>query len=384
MKTMKKRKKYLFGLLGIFLLLTACTTNNQYESKSRENTIISENSEIQGTQNLDYPENYNKTEGKVTFYTNIIVDNKDEKFIETTATLQKINIDKAIKILYSDITDYEKYESDTKDEYGNDTKSVTLVSPEETTISYGSTSSVMNYMKRSLVPYVLSAFRLDDGYDDYNANKYSIEDQLDFMSREEAYAQIEKVLSEIGIDIDSNYRGYALDYKTLQEEEYHEDMNGKEDIANYKKEWTSENNCYYFSIDQELRGLPVHHVYAELFPEISDMNSPIQAVISANGIESLAIERIFDFDKNTTEVNLTTFDQIAGVISKKYNNILGDSTYEVSEARLYYYVDILSGDGIYKVKPVWIVNIIESTPEGKSNKKIQMIIDAQTAEEIVI
>ena len=45
---------------------------------------------------------------------------------------------------------------------------------------------------------------------------------------------------------------------------------------------------------------------------------------------------------------------------------------------MYYYVDLSSGMGTYDVKPVWILEGNE-----KGGKNIQIILDAQTAEEIL-
>lgn len=71
-------------------------------------------------------------------------------------------------------------------------------------------------------------------------------------------------------------------------------------------------------------------------------------------------------------------DAVAQSAANKYNQILGQSTYEMTKTKLYYYVDLSSGMGIYDVRPIWIIMGREST-----GKDIQTMIDAQTAKEIM-
>ena len=75
-----------------------------------------------------------------------------------------------------------------------------------------------------------------------------------------------------------------------------------------------------------------------------------------------------------------SFDEVAATVSKKYNQISGTGTYEITSAGLYYFVDLSSGAGTYEVYPCWILKGTEVKSDGTSN--IQVIINAQTGEEI--
>ena len=85
-------------------------------------------------------------------------------------------------------------------------------------------------------------------------------------------------------------------------------------------------------------------------------------------------------DKKEVE-SLVSFDEVVATVSNKYNQILGTGTYEITSAELYYFVDLSSGAGAYKVYPCWILKGTEVKSDGTSN--IQMIINAQTGEEII-
>ena len=93
------------------------------------------------------------------------------------------------------------------------------------------------------------------------------------------------------------------------------------------------------------------------------------------------IEKVFEISDEGMAVSLSPMDVIAETVAHKYNQILGSSTYEMTEAELCYYVDLSSGTGVYDVKPVWIVRGIEKSEQKEQG--IQTIIDAQTAKEII-
>lgn len=92
----------------------------------------------------------------------------------------------------------------------------------------------------------------------------------------------------------------------------------------------------------------------------------------------LNIDKVFAVSGEESHVALADMDAIVKTCADKYNQLLGDSTYEIAKAQLYYYVDLSSGMGTYDVKPVWVL-----TGKEKDGKNIQVFVDAQTAEEIL-
>ena len=45
--------------------------------------------------------------------------------------------------------------------------------------------------------------------------------------------------------METDYTGYALDYETMQTQEYYEDMDGNIDKSQYKAQWSGADDCYY-------------------------------------------------------------------------------------------------------------------------------------------
>ena len=332
---------------------------------------------------ISFPASYENTIENVDFKMDVIVGaDLGEKFpITAKARMLKVNEERAFQSLFSGNDDYEVYSYEEKNEYGEKVDTATYVTPEEITLSYGPLSSQMSYMQRDLMPYIRSSFVLDPADERYNAGLYSTEEQLSFMTREEAFQIIDNALTEVNIKFEHVYTGYALDYDCMQSQEYHEDMDGNIDRANYKNGWSVSDEGYYFCVNQIYRELPLYHVYCEIFSDAADVNAPVQAFISKDGIEYLNIEKVFEISDEGMAVSLSPMDVIAETVAHKYNQILGSSTYEMTEAELCYYVDLSSGTGVYDVKPVWIVKGIEKSEQHEQD--IQVIIDAQTAKEII-
>lgn len=326
-----------------------------------------------------FPERYNETMGNVVFNMDIVVnaDLTAGSVVTAKAQMQKVDQEKAFSLFFGNIDTYDTYDYEEEDEYGKSAHSVTYVSPEETTLACGPESSKFDYMERDLMPYVLNAF-VPFQDERFNADLYSRSEQLSFMTREEAFETVQKVLGEIEIAIEPIYVGYALDHETMQSQEYHENMDGNIDRSQYKAQWTDADDCYYFYINQTYKGLPLYHVYNQVFQDAADINAPIQAVVSGEGLEWLNIEKVFAVSDEQGNVSLADLEAVIQTAADKYNQLLGGSTYEITKAELYYYVDLSSGKGTYDVKPVWIL-----TGNEKGSKNFQIIVDAQSAEEIV-
>lgn len=352
------------------------------EAGAQEITSYTQSIPLENGDVIHFPERYDGTIGNVTFKMDIVVGSNltESSVVTAKASMQRVNQEKAFQLFFSGIETYDTYDYEEKDEYGENAHTVYYVSPEETTLAYGPCSSKFDYMERDLMPYILHAF-VPFWDERYNADLYSAEAQLSFMTREEAFEMIQNALREMDIEIEADYKGYALDHETMQSQEHYEDMDGNIDRSQYKASWSEADDCYYFFINQTYRGLPLYHVYNKIFTDAADVNTPIQGVVSREGIEWLNIEKVFAVTGEQDGVLLADMDAVAGAAADKYNQILGESTYEMTKAELYYYVDLSSGTGTYDVKPVWIITGRESS--GQTEKNIQMIIDAQTAKEII-
>ena len=378
-----KSARKITGVLAGLILLTGCGNSDDIIDRSSSESNNTTNTEETDLAYPNFPHNFVYEDGNVKFNCKVDIDAdlKKEKVYTATANQCEINVDNAFNELYSQIADYDTYEYEEKNEYGNTVKTATYVDKNETTFSYGPMTSKLSFMKRDKMPYILSAFRLDESYGDYNADIYSTENQLEFATKEEIYTNLTTLFEKINAPTEYNYKAYALDHEILKSQEKHEDMDGNDDKSSYKAEWSSADDSYYFVMRQCYEKLPVYHVYADIFSMETDINTPVQAVVSTEGLESLDIEKIFSFSEKKEVERLVSFDEVAATVSNKYNQISGTGTYEITSAGLYYYVDLSSGSGTYKMYPCWILKGTEVKSDATSN--IQVIINAQTGEEII-
>lgn len=371
-----------FLLLGISMcMLVGCS--NQSTADDGENTKSGGSVTGEVTAVLDnIPETFSREDGNVVFDAEVKLNAYDQEkgLVTASAHLQKVNGEKALALLWQEKDGKyieEGYESES--EYGE--KVITMCgSNADNTVQFlaGPYSSVAHY-GRMETSYITGAFRLQKKYEDYNADKYSLTDELDFMTREDAFTKLESALKQMGYDFEKEYSAYALDAETMEKEEYHMSMDGGIDKDEYKEQWTRDDDCYYFTIRQNYRGLPIHYAYAGVFTNYDPENAPVQAIFAKDGIVELDVNFIYEMSSEEMVQQLIGPEEAAEMVSKKYNSILGDTSYKISRIELVYIVDAAEEKGSYELKPAWIFTGAQSDGKG-----IQTIIDAQTGKEVIL
>ena len=144
-----------------------------------------------------------------------------------------------------------------------------------------------------------------------------------------------------------------------------------------RREWTEEDDGWYFFMRQNLQGLPVYSQYVYL--DNTDIDTPLRFLCSRRGVEEMHIDYYFDFQEGEERTYLLPFEKIAEVVAERNNELLTESEYEVSKAVLCQFVPQKDKD--YKVTPAWIIDVIETNEEGVY--PFTMIVNAVTGEEII-
>ena len=141
---------------------------------------------------------------------------------------------------------------------------------------------------------------------------------------------------------------------------------------------TSDDEAYFIYAYQENTGIPVFHELMSVAKQMSDDspdNAPVQAIYSARGLEKISINYIYDFKNEQNTVTLKPFEEIASVVEEKYENLLNDSKYEITRAKLY--ERIYTGeDQKYAEEPVWYFEV------NDGSRKTVMLVNAETGKEI--
>ena len=343
------------------------TSQTNTSSKAETSESVSEES-APSEIGIEIPERYDKEAENVSFKTDINVSEnvRENGLRKLSATVQKPDPAKVFDCLMGDTEIRAKNEEDNNYWYEG-------VNNEVLTINNTSIGFSTNFYV-----YVSNAFRLQQGYSDYNADKYELDKDLEFASRQEAFENIRQALETMGIDIEEQYKCYVLEHSMLQSEEYAMDINGNIDQTGYKDSWTQDDDSYYFAINQKYDDTPAYHVFYDNFPLAADENAPIQVLYNKDGIQFLQLEKVFAFTEQESNYDLKPFEEIAEVIETKYGMLLDGSTYSVNQATLYYMENKMN-DEQYEVIPVWIFN----TEDKETGKTLQDIVNAETGKEII-
>lgn len=379
------KNKIVIMLLLCSMTLIGCANNKSKNNNSESNIDNSQNT-IHSSDNMastaSVPTEYKNIDGKVTFDGEISYGSLDNLY-SYSASLQKIDTSKVEGDLLQEAKDYDSYSNTSEDECGNKKDYTSYINVYNGFyLASGPNSSNFSYLRGNCnFSNYAAAFRIEKKFDDYNADKFSTQEDLPFESRQEAYSQIGDFLKALGFDSDFEYVSYSLDHSTLQNEEVHYDMNGNIDPSENKDQWTQEDDCYYVALRQIFNGVPIYYPYVSTFVNEDVENYPINAMVNENGIFSLKIDQVFEFADEEKIDSVVEFDTVFDAVSDKFNDILGDSTYVFDLAELVYYVDLSSNNGIYEVYPVWIIKGNETS--GDSETEIQVFIDAQTGDEII-
>lgn len=379
------KNKIVIMLLLCSMTLIGCANNKSKNNNSESNIDNSQNT-IQSSDNMastaSVPTEYKNIDGKVTFDGEISYGSLDN-LCSYSASLQKIDTSKVEGDLLQEAKDYDSYSNTSEDECGNKKDYTSYINVYNGFyLASGPNSSNFSYLRGNCnFSNYAAAFRIEKKFDDYNADKFSTQEDLPFESRQEAYSQIGDFLKALGFDSDFEYVSYSLDHSTLQNEEVHYDMDGNIDPSENKDQWTQEDDCYYVALRQIFNGVPIYYPYVSTFVNEDVENYPINAMVNENGIFSLKIDQVFEFADEEKIDSVVEFDTVFDAVSDKFNDILGDSTYVFDLAELVYYVDLSSNNGIYEVYPVWIIKGNETS--GDSETEIQVFIDAQTGDEII-
>lgn len=333
------------------------------DKNSLENNVesfeksLSESEKLGDTYNeYSFPENYIKQIENVSFNTTLVVPDLSE--MQTIGinkgNFQSVDENLSFEMLFKNIEIIQSYKDSPEN---TEAGSYWYAGMDDAYLSAG--GGHFSYSSGSYIQHVRQAFRMFEGYDDYNAHLYSTSNALNFSTPEAALDKADSLLTSLGIDLlNYSYTYYALDHATMQNEEYAMDMNGNEDFSAKKEVWLPEDDCYYFFIRQKVNDLQVYNPLAEIFYSPTDENAPIQMIVSSRGVELIQIDKVYEFSLEQEKCDLLPFEDISMKVYEKYGSILTSSEYEITKAELFMFA-LANSDESYRFEPGWILNVNE-------------------------
>ena len=253
--------------------------------------------------------------------------------------------------------------------------------------SFSMDGQTLNFVK-PFTGYIFRCMRLEKRNPEYNMDRYELNGDLDFMSREEGENQIVSLLADIGFEEKFDFLStvYAMDYKTMEQEEYAMDMEGNEDTSRYKEVWTEEDNCYNYFLRQEIDGLPLYYLYGGVFKELDICNVGVNAVYSKDGLQYIRIDKLFVVDDsvNPVPVSFLEIEELAQSVDEQYSMIISDADFVVHQMALYLMAENASDETYYELFPVLILSMeqIQDKQGEKVRTPLQSVIHAETGEVI--
>lgn len=111
------------------------------------------------------------------------------------------------------------------------------------------------------------------------------------------------------------------------------------------------------------------------------LNAPVHAIVTEEGIISLELYDLYQISVGERRIQFCSFDEIAESVERKLNDMLDETTYHITLARLCLVVRHGTNQ-LYEVVPAWYLEGSEYCGEDVSGDFI-MFVNAETCKEIV-
>lgn len=336
--------------LAFALTLTLCSCNHG-ENGQNKTDEMSKNQ----IQTYSFPTKY-YSEGEKVHLDMVVEAPEQAYFIKGKAVPQEFDYEAMAKIM---IPEEEVEEMDT----ARYTKKLSDNGSYEKMCYWGADSFFYQTYQEMNIYGSLKETEEDSGY---NLDRYAEEKEFDFGTAEECLEIVMSDLKGMGIELDTpEVDTYYLDYETLMQEEQHYDIDGNKETEKYNQNWTEEDNYYLYYIHQTYSGMRDYHKN-DYGPSIAqNSNAQVSVIYGERGIVYLAVNSLYDYEAESKYENLLEFDEIAEQLLNHYDNLLDDSTYQVSSARLC--CDFQRDGRITaerEIRPVWAFNVVETPLEG--------------------
>ena len=360
-------KKILLHLLVIGTLAMCSRCGKSTPSEESNVTTVQDDKNLEAEDS--FPKSYNteSESGKVKFNCTLELPEKlNGRSIQKTSVegLHVYDKDKAYSLFAEgkEVSQKEQYDWD-----GGDVANYTF--------SDGSSLYLDNYVQWVSATSSLYAYlgvQQSDYIDLFSAGAVSLD-------KDSCISEIEKDMNELGYETENlSFQAIPLSVDAMKKLRDQELNNGLLEEGK-TKEPTSDDEAYFIYAYQKNNGIPVFHELMSAAKQMSDDspdNAPVQAIYSARGLEELNIDYIYDFKNEQDMVTLKPFEEIASVVEEKYENLLNDSKYEITRAKLY--ERVYTGENQkYAEEPIWYFEIVEN-----DNNKTVMLVNAETGKEI--
>ena len=202
------------------------------------------------------------------------------------------------------------------------------------------------------------------------------------VNEQDAVQKVKDALENAGYSVENLFfQTSSLSADILREIENQYVAEGLLEESKRKPEWTNEDDVCIVYARQTVSGIPVYpelSVMAQALAYDTPESSPVVAVCSTRGIESLRVYGLYNFQENGENVSLKGFDEIAATVETKFENLLDEATYTVTRAKFYERVYRNEAQQ-YTAEPIWYLELTDN-----NSQKYVMLVNAETGKEIYL
>lgn len=252
------------------------------------------------------------------------------------------------------------------------------------------TENFQTYIRQILFRYIIPG---DTTYD-LSRFKQNRDLDLPFMPYRQAEDKAKKLLTSLGISTYDVVESYALDYKTLQNQE--KAMKEKGDLTSpkdgsitTKDRWSEEDEIYYMIFRSSLNNIPVYPLnHGSVEKNTIVLSGYINVAYSQRGLEYLRID--YPYEKKSIdreEVKIISADEALAVATRKYENVILTDPTTITAIELYYVPTLINKSrDEFRMVPAWSFELEEIRKRANDEPYTahsRIIIDATTGGEIL-
>lgn len=389
-------KKSLFAISSVLVfsvLLSGCTGGLGEVSSNVDSVYSSEvESEVSSVAQADEETNtadktiYRELSSGVLIDADINVPNGVDfaNLQSFSATLKKLNIDNVKDDFIDSNANVSKTEQETAESpFENDI--YTLYEVDDGTLLAGNSNMISYFSAKK--PNIESYFVVEPSTE-YNGDRFLTDTEFAFGTKQACFEEIKSLLAKLGVEVTDDYICYPVDHSTLSEaalqiredtlERVRETGVTNEDGSPISEEealfgypdpnYTEDDDCYYFTIYANAGGFPITQKENGIFENGGyTPGSIINAIYSKDGIVNLYCRSIYGVNEISETANGADLEAAIQLLDDKYNSIIPDGSYEVSEIS-FEYVPISDGGGISaELVPAWRFQMKHTITVGDKN-----------------
>jgi len=214
---------------------------------------------------------------------------------------------------------------------------------------------------------------------------------LPFMTQKEAEKKARDFLSLLGVTAGKRVQAYALDYRTMQQEQIkHQKDTASEGLPANKRrpvrKWTQEDDCYVFQFQLELNGISVsdQQQFGDPKAQTQTQGPMILVYYGEQGIVNAQISNVYEASGEITgKTSPLSLDQALNILNSKFEDVIMNNPITVTDIE-FSYVPILkaANQENYLLTPAWLFQLSQYSKDIKGNVQTRFIINALTGREV--